>query len=99
MMSQVNIISVDLSEINLNQWSHITFSSNSDRGSFLQITNSQEILAFKESDHIPFSQSSYFWEACIGFCEPSKAGFKGGIREVLLFGEYITPEIANKIKN
>ena len=66
MMSQLNIISVDLSKVPLHMWYHITFSSHKDQGSYLMISDSHETISFTEGDHINFSQTSYFWEACIG---------------------------------
>ena len=99
MMCHTNTIEIDLSKVPLHQWSHVTFSSSQDGGSYLQIEDTHEVIAYKESDKIPFSQTSFFWDACVGKCESSDTGIKAGIRELVLFGESISSDIASKIKN
>ena len=46
MMCHSNTIEIDLLKVPLHQWSHVTFSSSQDSGSYLQIEDTHEVIAY-----------------------------------------------------
>jgi hypothetical protein len=106
------VLSVSLQDVKPLTWVYLSFASEmkvkrkdgTSNRSYLQLTtNDGDTIdsVFLSDVGIPFSQYSWNWKACVGNCDEGlkPQGFIGGVRSLLLIGEYVDMERSHLMKN